>query len=45
MNVKLISDSACDMTQCEAREQGVIVLPMKTIIDGGGVSGRCNDNH
>ena len=34
MNVKLISDSACDMTQYEAREQGVIVLPMKTIIDG-----------
>lgn len=34
MNVKLISDSACDMPQYEAREQGVIVLPLKTIIDG-----------
>lgn len=34
MNVKLISDSACDMTQNEAREQDVIVLPLKTIIDG-----------
>ena len=34
MNVKLISDSACDMTQNEAREQDVIVLPLKTIIAG-----------
>lgn len=34
MNVKLISDSACDMTQNEAMEQDVIVLPLKTIIDG-----------
>lgn len=33
MNVKLISDSACDMTQYEAGEQGVIILPLKTIID------------
>ena len=34
MNVRLISDSACDMMQQEAKEQDVIVLPMKTIIDG-----------
>lgn len=34
MRVKLISDSACDMTQAEAKEQGVIILPLKTIIDG-----------
>lgn len=34
MNVKLITDSACDMTQREAREQDVIILPMKTVIDG-----------
>ena len=34
MNVRLITDSACDMTQREAREQDVIILPMKTIIDG-----------
>lgn len=34
MSVKLISDSACDMTQSEAKEQGVIILPMKTMIDG-----------
>ena len=34
MSVKLISDSACDMMQQEAKEQDVIVLPMKTIIDG-----------
>lgn len=34
MNVKLISDSACDMTQREAKEQDVIILPLKTMIDG-----------
>lgn len=34
MSVKIISDSACDMTQNEAKEQGVIILPMKNIIDG-----------
>lgn len=34
MNVKLISDSASDMTQLEAKEQGVIILPLKTVIDG-----------
>ena len=34
MNVKLISDSASDMTQLEAKEQGVIILPLKTMIDG-----------
>ncbi|MCH5304764.1 MAG: DegV family protein [Ruminococcus sp.] len=34
MSVKIISDSACDMTQSEAKEQGVIILPMKNLIDG-----------
>lgn len=34
MNVKLISDSASDMTQLEAKEQGVIILPLKTMING-----------
>lgn len=34
MSVKLISDSACDMTQREAKEQGIIILPLKTMIDG-----------
>lgn len=34
MSVKIISDSACDMTQREAKEQGVIIMPLKNIIDG-----------
>ena len=34
MNVKIISDSASDMTQHEAKELGVTILPLKTIIDG-----------
>ena len=34
MSVKLISDSASDMTQREANEKGVIILPLKTMIDG-----------
>lgn len=34
MKVKLISDSASDMTQLEAKEQDVILLPLKTMIDG-----------
>ena len=34
MNVKIISDSASDMTQHEAKELGVIILPLKTMIDG-----------
>lgn len=34
MNVKIISDSASDMTQREAKELGVTILPLKTIIDG-----------
>lgn len=33
MSVKIISDSACDMTQCEAKEQDVMILPLKNIID------------
>lgn len=33
MSVKIISDSACDMTQAQAKEQDVIVLPLKNIID------------
>ena len=34
MGVKLISDSASDMTQREAKEQDVVILPLKTVIDG-----------
>lgn len=34
MSVKLISDSACDMTQQEAKELEVMILPLKTTIDG-----------
>ena len=34
MSVRLISDSASDMTQKEAKEQGVIILPLRTLIDG-----------
>ena len=34
MSVKLISDSASDMTQREAKELDVIILPLKTVIDG-----------
>lgn len=34
MSVRLISDSASDMTQKEAKEQGVIILPLTTLIDG-----------
>lgn len=34
MNVRIISDSACDMTQREAKELDVIILPLKNIIDG-----------
>lgn len=34
MNVRIISDSASDMTQREAKELGVIILPLKTVIDG-----------
>ena len=34
MAVKLISDSACDISQSEARELGITILPMKTLIDG-----------
>ena len=34
MSVMLISDSACDMTQAEAKELGVTVLPLKIMIDG-----------
>lgn len=34
MSVKLISDSASDMTQREAKELDVIILPLRTVIDG-----------
>ena len=34
MSVTIIGDSACDMTQEEAAQRGVILLPLKTIIDG-----------
>lgn len=34
MSVKIIVDSACDMTAQEAETVGVTVVPLKTIIDG-----------
>lgn len=34
MSARIISDSACDMTQRRAKEKGVIILPPKAIIDG-----------
>ena len=34
MKVRIISDSACDMTQAEAKERGVVILPLKNNIDG-----------
>lgn len=34
MSVKIVSDSACDMTTAEAQAKGVTLLPLKTIIDG-----------
>ena len=34
MAVKLISDSACDISQAEAKELNITILPLKTLIDG-----------
>ena len=34
MSVKLISDSACDISQSEAKELQITILPLKTLIDG-----------
>ncbi len=34
MAVRLLSDSACDIPQSEAKKMNVTVLPLKTIIDG-----------
>ena len=34
MAVRLISDSACDISQSEAKELNMTILPVKTIIDG-----------
>ena len=34
MAVKLISDSACDISQSEAKKLNITVLPLKTMIDG-----------
>lgn len=34
MSVTIIGDSACDMTQEEAARRGIVLLPLKTIIDG-----------
>ena len=34
MAVRLISDSACDISQSEAKELNITVLPLKTLIDG-----------
>lgn len=34
MSVTIIGDSACDMTQEEAARRGIILLPLRTLIDG-----------
>lgn len=34
MAVTLISDSACDISQAEAKKHNITILPMKTVIDG-----------
>ena len=34
MAVRIISDSACDISQAEAKKLNVTILPMKTLIDG-----------
>lgn len=34
MAVKLISDSACDISQIEAGKLNITILPLKTVIDG-----------
>ncbi len=34
MNIKIISDSGCDMSQREAKESNLTILPLKTLIDG-----------
>lgn len=34
MAVRLISDSACDISQSEAKELNITILPLKTLIDG-----------
>lgn len=34
MAVRLISDSACDISQNEAKELNITVLPLKTLVDG-----------
>lgn len=32
--VRIVSDSACDMSQAEAEKKGVRLVPLKTLIDG-----------
>ena len=34
MSVQIICDSGCDITQEQAKEWGVIILPLKTIWEG-----------
>lgn len=34
MSIKIITDSGCDITQEQAKEKGIVVLPLTTIIDG-----------
>lgn len=34
MSIQIVSDSACDMTQEEAKDLNVTLLPIKTFIDG-----------
>ena len=32
--VRIVSDSACDISQAEAEKKGVRLVPLKTLIDG-----------
>lgn len=34
MAVRIVSDSACDISQSEAKELNITILPLKTLIDG-----------
>ena len=32
--VRIVSDSACDMSPSQAKEKGLELVPLKTLIDG-----------
>ena len=33
MSIRIITDSGCDISQKEAKEKGIVVLPLTTIIN------------